>query len=166
MSSSDHVDVPSMFEQSRSLISGAKIIIDSKGINDSGETKWPTTPVILSCSLAIELCIKILLTNQSGKIVVGHNIKNLFNKVEGETRESVVAHFLTQNPSYKESELLCLLSEHESIFIDWRYAYECKSDKSCSPSFLFAFAYCLNTYIESSFEFERNQNGWLKSPIS
>ncbi|MDP4536687.1 hypothetical protein Q3O60_10840 [Alkalimonas collagenimarina] len=159
-------DIPSMFEQSRSLISGAKIIIDSEGINDSGETKWPTTPVILSCSLAIEICIKILLINETRKAVVGHNIHDLFQKIGMATKESVTSHFLTQNPAYRESELLHQLSEHESIFVNWRYAYESQSDISCSPSFLFAFAYCLNTYIESKFKFERNQNGWLKSPIS
>lgn len=159
-------DMPSMFEQSRSLIAGAKIIIDSEGINDSGETKWPTTPVILSCSFAIEICVKILLISETNKAVVGHNIHDLFQKIGVATKESVMSYFLTQNPDCKEGDLLRQLGEHESIFVDWRYAYESQSDIYCSPSFLFALAYCLNTYIESNFKFERNQNGWLKSPIS
>lgn len=159
-------DIPSMFEQSRSLISGAKIIIDSEGINDSGEIKWPATPVILSCSFAIEICIKILLISETKRAVVGHNIDDLFQKIGVTTKKSITSHFLTQNQAYNESELLHQLSEHKIIFVNWRYAYESQSDISCSPSFLFAFAYCLNTYIESNFKFERNQNGWLKSPIS
>ncbi len=74
------MDKPSMFEQSRSLVAGAKIIIDSEGINDDGEIKKPTTPVILSCAFAIEFLLKLLILQETGNSANGHNLDALYNR--------------------------------------------------------------------------------------
>ncbi len=71
------MDKSSMFEQSRSLIAGAKIIIDSEGISDGGVTRKPTTPVILNSAFAIEICLKLLLLQETQIKEHGHNLHAL-----------------------------------------------------------------------------------------
>ena len=54
--------LPDMFKAARSLVAGAKIILDSDGIRDGGKERMPTLPVIVCCALAIEIGLKALLT--------------------------------------------------------------------------------------------------------
>lgn len=156
------MDKPSMFEQSRSLIAGAKIIIDSKGINDNGITKKPTTPVILSCAFAIEVCLKLLLLQETSQEAHGHDLNSLFSKLPSTLLDNIIDDFLSQNPSETRESFEINLANHKRIFVDWRYAFESKDPLECSPTFLYSLAFCLNKHVETNYEFERNDNGWLK----
>jgi hypothetical protein len=155
------MDKSSMFEQSRSLIAGAKIIIDSEGINDDGLKRKPTTPVILSCAFAIEVCLKLLLVEEAGEESQGHNLKILFEKLPSELLNRIFDHFLTQNLGETKDSLNTNLENHKKIFVNWRYAFESIDPLECSPSFLYSLAFSLNTFIQNNYEFERNNNGWL-----
>jgi hypothetical protein len=156
------MDKPSMFEQSRSLIAGAKIIIDSEGINDNGVTKKPTTPVILLCAFAIEVCLKLLLLQETNQVAHGHNLENLFKKLPLALFNNIADNFLSQNQNETRESFLINLANHKKIFINWRYAFERNDPIECSPSFLYSLAFCLNKYIETNYVFERHDNGWLK----
>ncbi len=155
------MDKSSMFEQSRSLIAGAKIIMDSEGIDDNGVAKKPTTPVILVCAFAIEICLKLLLLQETGAEVKSHDWEELFKKLPPEVSKSVVADFLSQNRGETEDSLNTELVNHKKIFVGWRYAFESKDPLECKPCFLYSLAFCLNTFIEKNYDFERNDNGWL-----
>jgi len=155
------MDKPSMFEQSRSLIAGAKIIIDSDGINDNGVRRKPSTPVILSCAFAIEVSLKLLLLQETEDAGHGHNLEDLFNKLPEELLNRIVDQFIAQNPDENRDSLNTNLSNHKKIFVNWRYAFENTNPQECSPSFLYSLAYSLNTFIEENYDFERNGNGWL-----
>ena len=159
------MDLPSMFEQARSLVAGAKIIINSEGILDGGGVYYPTTPVIVSCALAIEIGLKLIIQAQVGKRPKDHDLESLFNQLPGDIREAFIAHYLSQNPDETEVSLLKKISQHKGIFVDWRYAYESSKILECSPSFLYQLAYALSTYTEQSYKFKRNDNGWLKGRI-
>ena len=156
------MDKPSMFEQSRSLIAGAKIIINCDGVCDNGNIMIPTSPVIILCAIAIEICLKLLIINETGKEVQQvHDLKSLFERIPKDLSSRVVEHFLEKNKEETLETLTENIAIHKNIFVDWRYAYE-KFNLECSPSFLYSFAFCLNAYIEDNYKFERNQNGWLK----
>ncbi len=150
-----------MFEQSHSLIAGAKIIIDSDGINDNGVRRKPSTPVILSCAFAIEVCLKLLLIQETEDAGHGHNLEVLFEKLPKELLNRIVDQFLAQNPDENRDSLNTNLSNHKNIFVNWRYAFENTNLLECSPNFLYSLAYSLNTFIEENYDFERNDNGWL-----
>lgn len=155
------MDLPSMFEQARSLVAGAKIIIDSEGINDNAQVRHPTTPVIVSCALSTEVGLKLIIAAESEKKAKGHDLESLFNQLSKQTAKEIVAHYLNLNHEETEESLKEKIERHKRIFIDWRYAYESESSIECSPTFLYQWAYALNTFIEQKFEFERNGNGWL-----
>lgn len=76
-----HLSPKAMYQASRSLIGGAKIIIDSEGIHDRGMAKIPTLPVIICCALAIEIGIKAFLVLEAKPFPTegsGHSLKALF----------------------------------------------------------------------------------------
>ena len=156
------MDKASMFEQARSLIAGAKIIMDHDGIIDNDLIRKPTTPVILCCAFAIEVCLKLLLLDEGSQVANNHNLEELFKKLSPEKRDLLVEIYLSQNQDVTREELIKNINDHKNVFVTWRYAYE-KEVVFCSPSFLYSLAYCLISFIENNYEFERNDNGWLKA---
>ena len=156
------MDKPSMFEQARSLVAGAKIIIDSDGINDNGEIKKPTTPVILACAFAIEVLLKLLILQETGNSASGHNLEALYNQLPEGLKDQVISRYISQNQEETIDSLNEKMNAHKRVFVDWRYAFEGQNDQECSPSFLYSFAYSLSTFVEDNYDFERNDNGWLK----
>lgn len=161
--SEEVVDLPSMFEQSRSLIAGAKIIIDSDGITDDGSLKKPTTPVILCCSLSIEICLKLLIMQEKGKSIKNHDLVKLYALLPSTHSSGILAKCILNDVVQNVDELLALIESHKNIFVNWRYAFEQNSELECSPTFLYGLAYSLSIYIEEQYSFARNNNGWLAS---
>lgn len=124
-----------MFESARSLIGGAKIILASDGIEEDGQTRHPTIPVIICCAFAIEVQIKALL--KSADIPRpqgdGHDLALLFNALPSELQSTLLEH----QESYTQlvpTEAANALNEHKDVFKTWRYAYE-STELSAKPFF-------------------------------
>ena len=142
--------VTDMYQASRSLIAGAKIIIDSDGIHDRGEVRTPTLPVTVCCALAIEIALKALLTlegTQFPREGGGHSLKALFEALAFSTQEELLAlqtKFTGRTIADARAQL-----EHEALtFVKWRYAYE-HEHLSTSPAFLHDFAVALSEHLRS-----------------
>ena len=155
------MDKPSMFEQARSLAAGAKIIIDSDGITDGDRTRKPSSPVILCCSLSIEISLKLLIAQEGEAAQTGHRLDVLYGALPKLTRNAFEQH---AGKAHGHEFVDCLeseLREHADVFVSWRYAYEQGGELACSPSFLYSLAFALSTFIGDTYQFERNDNAWL-----
>jgi len=155
------MDKPSMFEQARSLAAGAKIIIDSDGIKDGTRTLKPSSPVVLCCSLSIEISLKLLIAQEKEEAKTGHHLDILYGALPELTRNAFELHAEKVHGREFVDSLESELREHAAIFVSWRYAYEQGGELKCSPSFLYSLAFALNTFIEDTYQFERNDNAWL-----
>lgn len=150
-----------MFEQARSLAAGAKIIVDSDGVRDGERVLKPSSPVILSCALSIEISLKLLAFHETGTAAKGHRLDAIFNGLPQQVRQRIELHVEAELGEEFVSGLTTELQKHSDIFVAWRYAYESGSGLECSPSFLYSFAHCLSIFVEKNYLFERNDNGWL-----
>lgn len=150
-----------MFEQARSLVAGAKIIIDSDGINDGGRAFKPSSPVILCCSLSIEISLKLLISQEGRAAQTGHSLDVLYGELPEPTRKAFKLHAEKAHGQEFADSLESELQKHADVFVWWRYAYEQGGELKCSPSFLYTLAFALSTFIEESYHFERNDNAWL-----
>lgn len=155
------MDKPSMFEQARSLAAGAKIIIDSDGVQDGGRILKPSSPVILCCSLSIEISLKLLIAQEGGAAQTGHRLDVLYGALPDSTKKAFELHAEKEHDRYFVDSIESQLQCHSDVFVAWRYAYEKCGEIECSPSFLYSLAFSLSTFIEHNYEFERNDNAWL-----
>lgn len=142
--------VTDRYQASRSLIAGAKIILDSDGIRDRDAVKTPTLPVTVCCALAIEITLKAFLTlegTQFPRDGSGHSLKALFEALSLSTQDEVLALQSTitgRNAADARRQL-----DHETLtFVKWRYAYEHEC-LSTSPAFLHDFAVALSEHLRS-----------------
>jgi hypothetical protein len=145
--------VTDMFEASRALIAGAKIIIASDGIRDRGAAKQPTLPVTVCCVLAIEIGLKALLTLEGTRFPReggGHSLKALFEALSLRAQQELLSLQVGstgRNPAEAKQQL-----DREALtFVNWRYAYE-HEYLSTSPAFLHDFAVALSEYLKSSLQ--------------
>lgn len=147
-----------MFEASRSLIMGAKIVMDSEGIRDQGVTKMPTLPVIVCCALAIEIGIKAFLTLEDkpfpreGK---GHSLKALFDSLPTSIQQDMLS-FQVQFTGISQSDAKARLEDEDMTFVKWRYAYE-HAFLSTRPAFLHDFAVAVSEMLRSRLEIPPNE---------
>lgn len=153
-----------MFECARSLIAGAKIIVASDGIEEDGQTKWPTIPMIVCSAFAIEVQIKALLQKLRLERPKGdqHDISLLFSALPGKLQQDLLAFqesYTQASPEQARKEL----GAHKDTFKRWRYPYE-SHGLAAKPSFVFGFALALSDYIKGNYEVERSGNGWLGEP--
>ena len=142
-----------MFEASRSLTAGAKIIMDSEGIRDRGAAKTPTLPVIVSSALAIEIGLKALLTLEGtpfSRRGGGHSLTALFESLSAATQEELLS-FQAQYTGRKPAEAKLQLNHEALTFVRWRYAYEHRY-LATSPAFLHDFAVALSELLRSRIE--------------
>ncbi len=137
-----------MYQASRSLIAGAKIIIASDGIRDRDAVKTPTLPVTVCCALAIEIALKAFLVldgTQFPKEGGGHSLKALFEALSLPTQKEILvlqSTFTGRNATDARRQL-----ENEALtFVKWRYAYE-HEYLSSSPAFLHDFAVALSEHL-------------------
>ena len=159
-----HVDeVSLMFEAARSFIGGAKIIIDSDGIEEDGVNRHPTLPVIVCLAIAIEIELKALLklSSLSRPRGDGHDLKVLFEALPDSVQVELL-EFQIAYTDFSASHAKEMLDEGKDVFKKWRYAYE-KSTLETAAAFLFGFALALSEYIKSKTSIERSDNGWLKN---
>jgi hypothetical protein len=152
-----------MFEAARSYIGGAKIIINSDGIQEIGVVRHPTLPVILCSASAIEIELKALLKlhaipRPSGD---GHDLKQLFDALRPDQQVEILKFQVSYTSCTADTARQALYAVKD-VFKTWRYAYE-KPTLETSPSFLLHFALALSDYIQSSAKIERSENGWLKT---
>ena len=150
-----------MFEAARSFIGGAKIIIDSNGIEENGVKKHPTLPVIVCSAIAVEIALKALLKlnglpRPKGD---GHDLKQLFEALPAPLQIELLEFQVTYT-DFPASRARQMLYEEKDVFKTWRYAYE-KSSLATAPAFLFGLALALSEYIKSKTPIERSENGWL-----
>lgn len=142
-----------MFEASRSLIAGAKIIIASEGIRDRGATKVPTLPVTVCCALAVEIGIKALLTIE-GKpyppMGGGHSLKALFEALSDSTQQDLLL-FQVQFTGFNPSDAKAILDDEDMAFVKWRYAYE-HAYLSTNSAFLHDFGVAVSEMLRSYLE--------------
>lgn len=153
MASSNSFDPNEMFKASRSLLSGAKIIIVSEGIHDRGQTRIPTLPVIVCCALAIEIGIKALLTLEMKRFPSkggGHSLKALFETLPALTQQSLLS-FQYQFTKLSPLQAKAKLKEEDTTFVTWRYAYE-HARLSTSPSFLYEFGVAVSEFLRERLE--------------
>lgn len=151
-----------MFEAARSYLGGAKIIIDSDGINDDQGVLVPTLPVTTCLTLAIEIQLKALLIAHSVERPKGdgHDLLSLFNALP----HSVQSKFIKFQISFTElndDAFRKLLADEKDTFKTWRYPYE-KPVLETQPAPLYHVALALSEYLKSHFEIERSDNGWLR----
>lgn len=156
-------EVSLMFEAARSFIGGAKIIINSDGIQDQDVARHPTLPVIVCSAIAIEIELKALLKvcnipRPSGD---GHDLKLLFEAFPTELQLELLQFQFTYT-GIPEEIARKMLFEEKDVFKTWRYAYE-KPNIKTVPAFLFGFALALSDFIKSKAQIERSENGWLSS---
>jgi hypothetical protein len=153
-----------MFECARSLIGGAKIIVASDGIEEDGETKWPTIPMIVCSAFAIEVQIKALFQKHGVERPKGdqHDLFLLFSALPHGVRQALLA-FQESYTQASPEQALAELGTHKDTFKRWRYPYESK-ELAAKPSFIFSFALALSDYIKAHYEIERSGNGWLGQP--
>lgn len=119
-------DPKDMFEASRSLIAGAKIIMDCEGINDRGIIEKPTLPVIVCCALAIEIGIKAFLILEGKPFPregFGHSLKALFEALPAPIQQDILS-FQAQFTELTPPDAKAKLEEEDMTFVNWRYAYE------------------------------------------
>lgn len=143
------VIIRDMFEASRSLVAGAKIIIGSEGIGDRGRVSHPTLPVIVCCALAIEIGLKTLLTVEGHafpKKGGGHSLKALLDAVSAQTQRELL-RFQKQFTGHTPSDARRKLYREDMTFVAWRYAYE-HSRLSTRPAFLHDFAVALSQFLQ------------------
>lgn len=150
-----------MFEQARSLAAGAKIIIDSDGIKDGARTLKPSSPVVLCCSLSIEISLKLLIAQEGEAAQTGHRLDVLYGALPKLTKDAFELYAEKVHGREFVDSFPSELREHADVFVSWRYAYEQGGELKCSPSFLYSLAFVLNTFIEDTYLFERNDNAWL-----
>jgi hypothetical protein len=143
-------EVTDMHQASRSLIAGAKIIIDSDGIRDRGAVRMPTLPVTVCCALAIEIALKALLKlegapfpRESG----GHSLKALFEALASSTQEELLA-LQTNFTGRTTDDARAQLNLEDLTFVKWRYAYE-HEHLSTDAAFLHDFAVALSEHLRS-----------------
>lgn len=154
-------EVSLMFEAARSFIGGAKIIIDSDGVQENDVARQPTLPVIVCSAIAIEIELKALLKlrdlpRPSGD---GHDLKLLFEALSPELQLELL-QFQFNYTGISEEAARRTLYEEKDVFKTWRYAYE-KPSMETAPAFLFGFALALSDYIKSKAQIKRSENGWL-----
>lgn len=156
-------EVSLMFESARSFIAGAKIIIESDGIQENDVARHPTLPVIVCSAIAIEVELKALLklSNSPRPSGDGHDLKLLFEALLPEVQLEILQFQFTYTGIPNECAKR-KLDEEKDVFKTWRYAYE-KSIMETAPAFLFDFALALSDYIKSKAQIERSDNGWLSS---
>jgi hypothetical protein len=158
-------DVSLMFEAARSFIGGAKIIIESSGIQENNVARYPTLPVIVCSAIAIEIELKALLKlrNTPRPSGDGHDLKLLFEALPSDLQAELLQFQFTYTGISDEAAKR-MLYEAKDVFKSWRYAYE-KPIMETSPAFIFSLALALSEYIKSKAQIERSENGWL-SPVS
>lgn len=159
----DRIDTLShMFEASRALIGGAKIIIDSDGIKDGYDVLIPTLPVTVCLSLAIEIQIKALLeasgTPRPKKN--GHDLVLLFNALSNAVQNDFLS-FQSSVTGLSADAALNLIQSERNTFKMWRYPYE-KAHLETQPAPLYHLALAFNQYLMSNFNIERSENGWIR----
>lgn len=155
-------DLPSMFEHSRSLLCGAKIIFDSDGISGAGEQRIPTIPVIISCALSAEISLKLICYAEGGSPPKTHDIFALYDGLSATAKSGISAIYAENGDADEVREFIGMLEKHKLCFLSWRYPFE-GGEPQASPTFLYSLAYALSCYIEKTYSFERNMNGWLKA---
>lgn len=156
-------EVSLMFEAARSFIGGAKIIIESEGIQDEGIVRIPTLPVIVCSAIAIEIGIKTIFQLNSLAYPKGdrHDLKLLFEYLPEALQLELLLFQICYTGVSAESAKKIII-EQKDTFKTWRYPYEKPLLKS-DPAFLYHFSLALSDYIKSKTKIERSANGW-KSP--
>lgn len=155
------MDKPSMFEQARSLATGAKIILDSDGIQDGSRNLKPSSPVILCSALSIEISLKLLIAQEGPVAQTGHCLDVLYGALPELTKNAFELYARNDHGQEFVNSIESQLQAHGNIFVSWRYAYERGNELVCSPSFLYSLAFSLSTFIEHNYKFERNDNAWM-----
>lgn len=158
----DNIDELSlMFEASRSLIAGAKIVITSKGIEDRGLISHPTLPVIVCSGLAIEIQLKLILKlcESAWPKREGHDLYLLFEALPSVIQTEILEH-QSLATALPVNEIRSRLNSEKDVFKTWRYPYE-KPLLETFPAFLVDFAIALSDYIVTKTPIERSGNGWL-----
>lgn len=146
-------DPKDMFEASRSLISGAKIIMDSEGIHDRGLTRIPLLPVTVCCALAVEIGIKALLIlegKQFPREGYGHSLKALFEALPAPMQQNILS-FQVQFTGFSSPDAKEKLEGEDMTFVKWRYAYE-HAFLTTSPAFLHDFGVAVSEMLRSRLE--------------
>ena len=90
---SNRIDTISlMFQTARSYLGGAKITIDSDGINDDQGALAPTLPVTTCLTIAIEIQLKALLVAHSIERPKGdgHDLLSLFNALPHSVQSELI----------------------------------------------------------------------------
>lgn len=153
-----------MFEAARSLIGGAKIILASDGLEEEGQTKWPTIPMIVCSTFAIEVQIKALLQKHEVARPTGdqHDLALLFSALPAELQEKLIA-FQENYTQVPPAQAHLELQAHKDTFKHWRYPYE-RRELSAKPAFVFGFALSVSDFIKRHYNIERSGNGWLGEP--
>lgn len=105
--------------------------------------KVETIPVVTNCAFSIELALKFLYYANNNTKIMGHNIKELYQKV----KEYGLEDYLLQN--FTSPEIDRMLREFENAFEEFRYIYE--QEKTIHIDLLdvqnftkFINAYCMN----------------------
>lgn len=138
-----------MFEAARSLVAGAKIILDSNGIRVHGYEQKPTLPVIVCCALAIEIGLKTLLTLvwKGFPRKNGHSLITLFAALPESTQAELLS-FQQRFTGRTAVDAKRQLFLEDMTFVKWRYAYE-NEYLATSPAFLHDFGVALSEFTKT-----------------
>lgn len=161
MTDSNIDELSLMFEASRSLIAGAKIVVASDGIEEEGHVRHPTLPVIVCSGLAIEIQLKLLLKlckrpRPSGD---GHDLNSLFDALPPDLQSEILASESVAL-NLPVDEIRTKIKAEANVFKTWRYPYE-KEMLQTEPAFLVDFAIILSQFIATKAPIERSANGWI-----
>lgn len=100
------------------------------------------TATILICFL-IELIIKLILLERTGKKEKGHNLFDLFSLLPLDIQSQIKTLYPKSDEDFDE-----ILKNNKSGFIDWRYAPEFKSKKKSDIGFLDALFHALKKHTD------------------
>ena len=102
-------------------------------------------PFAVNTAFACELYLKAILIHNStdGTIKKGHELEKLFGALPASTRTQIEATY-SQNCT---TALNILLSEINTTFIDWRYAFE--NGVKINITGIMAFATALKAYVDT-----------------
>lgn len=151
-----------MFEAARSYLGGAKIIMESEGIEDDHGSVIPTLPVTTCLALAIEIQLKALLIVHAVERPKGdgHDLMSLF-KALPQCVQSEILEFQEKVTDFSEVTFMALIEDEKDTFKTWRYPYE-RPMLETQPAAMYHVALALSEYLKSSRKIERSDNGWMR----
>lgn len=109
-------------------------------------------------AFALELIFKAGIIAQSGKYPMKHNLVELFQELDQNTRDSITFEF--NRRTVAQGGLEEFLSEQRNAFINWRYLHQ-QGELGCCPEYFRTAFICTHSALSARFpEIARVNPDW------